>query len=114
MLLMSFWWVFILTGFASWVLTGLLRHYALTKRLMDVPNERSSHSIPTPRGGGVSIVVTFLMGLTFLWVMSFLEDMPFIALLGAGLGIAIIGFIDDHGHIACSCMSTAGGIIDSA
>lgn len=96
---MNILWLFLIASF-SWVLTGLLRRYALAKSLVDQPNERSSHSIPTPRGGGVSIVVTFLIGITFLWVTSLLEDMAFIALLCAGLGVAIIGFIDDHGHIA--------------
>lgn len=97
---MNLWWMFLLVGCASWALTGLLRRYALAKSLLDVPNERSSHSIPTPRGGGISIVVTFLTGSAFLWIMSLLNDVTFIALTGAGMGIAIIGFIDDHGHIA--------------
>ena len=97
---MNSWWLFILAALASAVLAGLIRHYAISKNLMDIPNERSSHSIPTPRGGGVSIVVTFLIGLLFLWATSLLKDMTFIALFGAGLGIAITGFIDDHGHIA--------------
>ena len=90
----------LLVGSVSWALTGLLRRYALARSLMDVPNERSSHSIPTPRGGGISIVVTFLLGLVFLWVMSLLNNVTFVGLSGAGLVIAVIGFIDDHGHIA--------------
>lgn len=93
-------WVFLLIGSASWVLTGLIRRYALAKSLVDEPNERSSHSVPTPRGGGLAIVVTFLIGLVFLWKMSLLADRPFVALTGASLLVAIIGFIDDHGHIA--------------
>ncbi len=90
----------LLVGSASWALTGLLRRYALARSLMDVPNDRSSHSTPTPRGGGISIVATFLVGLFFLWVMSFLDYGVFVGLSGAGLVIAVIGFIDDHGHIA--------------
>lgn len=31
--------------------TGYMRHYALQKNIIDNPNERSSHSVPTPRGG---------------------------------------------------------------
>lgn len=34
----------------SWGGTYVLRRYALSKSLMDVPNERSSHTVPTPRG----------------------------------------------------------------
>lgn len=97
---MNLLWTFLLIGSASWVLTGFIRRYALANSLMDVPNVRSSHSIPTPRGGGIAIVITFLIGLVFLWDMSLLEGRPFMALMGAGLLVAIIGFMDDHGHIA--------------
>jgi Fuc2NAc and GlcNAc transferase len=92
-------WLALLVGGTSFVLTGLLRRYALSKRLIDVPNERSSHSTSTPRGGGISIVVTFLVGLVFFWIMSLLDNATFVGLSGAGLVIAVIGFIDDHGHI---------------
>ena len=43
---------------ASLGLTGLIRRYALRHGVMDVPNERSSHTEPMPRGGGMAIVVT--------------------------------------------------------
>ena len=48
------------------VFTGLLRRYALSRSLMDIPNARSSHSVPTPRGGGVAIVLVFLLALLML------------------------------------------------
>jgi Fuc2NAc and GlcNAc transferase len=50
----------------SAVLTGLMRRYALSRQLLDRPNDRSSHTVPTPRGGGVAIVVAFLLGLMVL------------------------------------------------
>lgn len=34
------------------LLTAALRRYALSHSLIDIPNQRSSHSVPTPRGGG--------------------------------------------------------------
>lgn len=91
---------FFLVGGASWVLTSFLRRYALSKNILDIPNERSSHSIPTPRGGGIAIVISFLCGLVLLWMMSLLEDRPFVAFSVSGLLLAIIGFIDDRDHIA--------------
>ena len=97
---MNFLWLFMLVASTSWALAGLLRRYALAKSLMDVPNERSSHSVPTPRGGGVSIVVTFLTGLLYLLGSALLDARAFIALFVAGLVVAIIGFVDDHEHIA--------------
>lgn len=85
----------------AFMLTALLRRYALARSLMDVPNERSSHSIPTPRGGGVAIVLVYMLGL-FIARESGLEvtDYTFWALIGAGGGTALLGFLDDHGHIA--------------
>jgi Fuc2NAc and GlcNAc transferase len=82
----------------SAVLTGLMRRYALSRQLMDRPNKRSSHSVPTPRGGGIAIVVAFLAGL----LVSGYETSSAVttALLFGGIGVAVVGFVDDHGHIA--------------
>jgi Fuc2NAc and GlcNAc transferase len=84
---------------ASLLLTWILRRYALSRSLIDIPNARSSHSVPTPRGGGVAIVISFLVAL-FLMVSQSLVPWPLaLALLGSGIGIAILGFLDDHGHV---------------
>ena len=82
----------------SSVLTGLMRRYALSRQLLDRPNERSSHSMATPRGGGVAIVVAFLVGL--LVSGEGVSEPAMIALLFGGIGVAVVGFVDDHGHIA--------------
>lgn len=80
-------------------LTGMLRRYALARSLLDVPNARSSHSVSTPRGGGLAIVVVFLGALVCLYLSGSLPPAPALAMLGAGGLIAAIGFFDDHGHI---------------
>jgi Fuc2NAc and GlcNAc transferase len=67
---------------------------------MDVPNARSSHTVPTPRGGGLAIVFSFLLALPVLAAYSSLQWSLAWALLGAGAGVAALGFLDDHGHIA--------------
>lgn len=85
---------------AAFSLTWVVRRYALARSLMDVPNARSSHSVPTPRGGGVAIVVGFLAALLWMMLDGDVEVVQGLALLGAGLAVAIIGFLDDHGHIA--------------
>lgn len=97
---MNVWWFFLLAGVASWVLTGFLRRYALAKSLIDIPNERSSHSVPTPRGGGVAIVMSFLAILPVLNWFDLLSGHVLLALWGAGCAVAITGFLDDHEHIA--------------
>ena len=97
---MTIFFVVFVVFFVSLVLTGGLRRYALARSLMDVPNARSSHSVPTPRGGGVAIVLGFLSVLPILAFLGGLSWTFTWALLGAGSGIALLGFLDDHGHIA--------------
>lgn len=84
----------------SWGVTGLLRRYALNKDILDVPNSRSSHSIPTPRGGGLAIVVTFLTGLLLLAIFGELKFTVLISLVVGALLVATVGLVDDQGHVA--------------
>lgn len=84
----------------AFFLTWALRRYALARSLIDVPNARSSHSVPTPRGGGVAIVIAFILALLWMLASGTIAAAEGWALIGAGTGIAVIGFLDDHGHIA--------------
>jgi Fuc2NAc and GlcNAc transferase len=83
----------------SWFLTGRMRRYALARSLLDIPNGRSSHSLPTPRGGGVALVLAFLLALPWLAYRGGLSDAVMWAMLGSGSGVAVLGLLDDHGHI---------------
>ncbi|SER65640.1 MraY family glycosyltransferase [Halopseudomonas bauzanensis] len=94
-----YWWLMALVG-VSWFLTRSLRRYALSRSLIDIPNARSSHSIPTPRGGGVAIVLAYLAVLPVVGYEGWLSWPMVIGLMGAGAWVAVIGFLDDHGHIA--------------
>ena len=67
---MNFGWIIPVIALLSFGFTWLLRHYALSRSLLDIPNARSSHSVPTPRGGGVAIVLTFMLALAFLLVIG--------------------------------------------
>ena len=97
---MNLWLLLLLVGSLSYFFTGFLRRYALANNLVDVPNDRGSHTVITPRGGGVAIVITFLAGLLILWQMKLFGIDVFVAFFGAGLLVTIIGFIDDHDHIS--------------
>ena len=83
----------------SLLMTAGLRRYALANSVIDVPNARSSHTVPTPRGGGVAIVATFLLAIVGTMLAGAVDSRSLVALGGGGALIAIIGFMDDHGHI---------------
>ncbi|CAG1022916.1 partial Fuc2NAc and GlcNAc transferase, partial [Methylococcales bacterium] len=83
----------------SILLTGAIRSYALTRKVLDIPNQRSSHTVPTPRGGGLAIVLAFMAALLMLFFTSRIEVIE-LAALSSGLLVAGIGFCDDHGHVA--------------
>lgn len=78
----------------SFSLTWLYRKYALHKSLMDIPNDRSSHTVPTPRGGGVAVVLAWFGGLLWLFVQQQIDENLFLAFL-AGLPLVIISHPDD-------------------
>ncbi len=92
--------VIVLVFSMSFLLTNLLRRYALSRSLIDVPNARSSHTGPTPRGGGVAIVITVILFITILYGADKIDFSIFISLVTSGGIVAVIGFMDDHGHIA--------------
>jgi len=64
---------------------------------LDVPNHRSSHATPVPRGGGVACLAGVLAGLAIASARH--HDVPWLAILGAIL-LAVVGFADDHGTLA--------------
>jgi len=79
----------------SFVLAALAIVYARRLGVIDHPGQRRSHSVPTPRGGGVGVVVCALLSLTVapLWNAAFSPQWR----LAAGVAVlAVVGWIDDH------------------
>jgi len=96
---MSTWLLLVAAAISSFGITALLRRYALKRGVIDIPNARSSHAVPMPRGGGMAIVVTFICFMTLIWHRDHSQLGLLIALAGAGGWVAIVGFLDDHRHI---------------
>jgi Fuc2NAc and GlcNAc transferase len=78
------------------LLTAVVRRVALSSGILDVPNERSSHRIATPRGGGAAVVVAFVVATIILWALGSVAGNVIVALTGGGLMVAAVGFIDDR------------------
>ena len=89
--------VFGVLAVLAFFLTGWVRHYALI-RLLDVPNARSSHTQPTPRGGGLAIVLALAIALP-LGAWQGLIPVSLGLALFACVPLAVIGLIDDHGDV---------------
>jgi UDP-N-acetylmuramyl pentapeptide phosphotransferase/UDP-N-acetylglucosamine-1-phosphate transferase len=73
--------VFISIFVLSFTLTWLVRIVAIRKSIMDIPNDRSSHTVPTPRGGGLAVAVAWFTGLICFYAMDAIEAKLFFALL---------------------------------
>ncbi|MGI8639533.1 MAG: glycosyltransferase family 4 protein [Pyrinomonadaceae bacterium] len=85
--------VFLIVFIASYLGVEIFRRWSLRREILDLPNERSSHTTPTPRGGGLVIV---LISLIFYLIYTNLvsHNFSWSYLLGASL-IASVSWLDD-------------------
>jgi Fuc2NAc and GlcNAc transferase len=87
---------FAVAGFLlSYIWTAGILKWTRRKKILDIPNNRSSHSVPTPRGGGIAIA-----GLTVgLWLaclpLAYRFDFRFLVVAAGGLLVATMGWFDD-------------------
>jgi Fuc2NAc and GlcNAc transferase len=80
---------------AGWLLTGIVRRAVVRRGLLDVPNSRSSHANPTPRGGGIAIVLITLVAVVIgVMLQAIRTPLALAWLLGGGL-VAGVGLLDD-------------------
>lgn len=91
-----------LTFLVSVLVTSSVRNYALKKSLIDIPNERSSHIIPTPRGGGLGFIVGFAVSLLVLAFFQIPNLSPDYFLGFVLIPLAVIGFLDDRYNLPSS------------
>jgi len=84
---------------ASTMLTWAMKQYALRNELLDIPNDRSSHKVSTPRGGGLAIVLVFLFLTAYLYFEELIKQDLFLGLFGVSAMVAAVGFWDDHNSL---------------
>jgi len=87
-------------GFAAGLalLSAATVRLMIAARLMDRPNLRKAHAVPTPKGGGIGIVVAFLVGIGVLYQFAEfarLANPYFLGVIEASVAIAVIAFLDD-------------------
>jgi UDP-N-acetylmuramyl pentapeptide phosphotransferase/UDP-N-acetylglucosamine-1-phosphate transferase len=79
----------------------VVRRHALRRQLLDIPNDRSSHTVPTPRGGGLGVVV--VIATVWAWIL-FATRTPLpieLALcVAAMVAVAMVGWLDDRRNLS--------------
>lgn len=89
----------LLVAASAFIFTAIIRHYAIKKKIIDMPGNRSSHTVPIPRGGGLAILLSAVGGAVGLVWQDFLPA-QMLFYMGPGIALGLIGFADDHRHIA--------------
>ncbi len=91
--------IFVLLTILAYAGVHWIRRLAVQRHILDHPNERSSHSVPTPRGGGLAIV-----GLVIGFVIAFGIvrgfDRQSVAYIVGGVLVAWLGWRDDVHHLS--------------
>jgi UDP-N-acetylmuramyl pentapeptide phosphotransferase/UDP-N-acetylglucosamine-1-phosphate transferase len=86
--------VAIATGLLCWIATWALITLLRQRAVLDRPNERSSHRVPTPRGGGIAVTGSILLA----WLALYRAGSATTGMIGVALGagvLAVISWVDD-------------------
>lgn len=103
----------VLAAVFSGVLTSLVRRQAVATAVLDFPNERSLHQVPTARGGGIALAVVVLGVLAWLGWSGLLPAAQVVGLAGGASLVALVGWVDDvrslPSHIRAIAQTVAAG-----
>ncbi len=86
--------IYIFLFILSVALTYFIKEHAIKNSLVAEITERSSHSVPTPHGGGIAISLTWFLGLTYLFYTNDIDTSLYYALM-TGIIISVISYFDD-------------------
>jgi Fuc2NAc and GlcNAc transferase len=103
--------VVVVTLVLSVILCGIYLRFARTRNLLDAPTERSSHSSPTPHGGGAALLSAFTLGILLAVQIYGAWDDSFVALVVAALLLMGLGLIDDLRGLSVRSRLVVYGVI---
>ena len=101
--------IFLLLTSLSYFGVYLIRRYTERRQILDHPNERSLHVIPTLRGGGLAIVVIVLG--TSLWFADQTELSRSLVYIVLGAVIAWLGWRDDVSSLSMRVRFAVQGLV---
>lgn len=88
----------------AWLGVRVTLAYARRRGLLDLPGRRRSHVVPTPRGGGLGLLLGTLPLAAWAWLAWAPPESAatVTAILGACALVMLVGWIDDHGELRAS------------
>ncbi|HTL88182.1 MAG TPA: glycosyltransferase family 4 protein [Leptolyngbya sp.] len=86
------------SGSLSFVLVAAIKQY-LSRFLLDIPNDRSSHTQPTPRGGGLGFVIAFALTSAVIVSLDWQRSRELLAIWAALIPLIVVGIFDDRGDV---------------
>lgn len=87
--------VMCLTFLVSVTATRFVLIYLKKKAILDHPNQRSSHQVATPRGGGLGILISLFPALVYIGLNYPVDHLAYWSVLCAALFLAVLSFADD-------------------
>ena len=111
--------VVIAAGIAACLGTRALIPLLRRASVLDRPNERSSHAIPTPRGGGIAVVAASLAAWLVL-VAAGAAPLSLLAVIAGAAMLAVISWLDDLRGLSpavrfgAQCAAVALGVLRAA
>ena len=73
--------IYLILFLISFSLTYFIKNYMIKKSLVATVNERSSHTTPTPHGGGIALAITWFIVLFYLYFIGEISSNLLYALL---------------------------------
>jgi Fuc2NAc and GlcNAc transferase len=102
--------LYIILLLLSFTLTYIIKNYYIKNAILEEVNERSSHTVPTPHGGGIAIVITWFVGIGYLYFNNQIESDLFFALV-MGIIISVVSFFDDIYDLSPKVRLLAQGVV---
>jgi UDP-N-acetylmuramyl pentapeptide phosphotransferase/UDP-N-acetylglucosamine-1-phosphate transferase len=98
LMMQGLWGIACISGIISLGAVGLVRH-RFRQQLLDIPNERSAHTEPTPRGGGVGFIFAFAIAHGLAVLLRLLPSRSLMLWLVL-IPLAFTGFLDDKYNLS--------------
>jgi Fuc2NAc and GlcNAc transferase len=89
--------IFIVT---SVITTSIIRNFSIKNNLLDIPNERSSHRTPKPKGGGISIVGALIFTIVILFQYEMIASEITISMVIGLVIVSIVALINDYKNLS--------------